>query len=183
MAVLVPVYYSAYGLWHFLWISDVALFATVITVWRESRLLNSMMVIGALPFELVWVIDFIAASLGLQLLGMTDYMFDQDKPGLLRALSLFHLALPPIWIWLLLRWGYDGRALVRQIGLFTAVILATYALSEPQDNINWVWTPVVEGWEWMAQPLWVAFYLVSVPLLIYWPAHSFCVRRFSAPDG
>lgn len=180
MAVLVPVYYNAYGLWHFLWISDVALFVTLIAVWRESRLLNSMMVIGALPFEFVWVADFIAAALGLELLGVTAYMFDHDSPAILRALSLFHLALPPIWIWLLLRWGYDGRALIRQIGLFTAVILATSALSEPQNNINWVFTPVVHGWEWMPQPLWVMIYLVSVPPLIYWPAHKLADKWFAA---
>lgn len=58
VAVLVPVYWSEYGFLHFLWISDIALFATVAVLWRGSRLLNSMVVLGALPFELFWNVGF-----------------------------------------------------------------------------------------------------------------------------
>jgi hypothetical protein len=51
-AVLIPVYWMEYGFLHFLWISDIALFATVVLLWRPSRLLNSMLALGAPPFEL-----------------------------------------------------------------------------------------------------------------------------------
>jgi hypothetical protein len=177
VAVLVPVYWKAYGFLHFLWISDVALFLTLVALWRESRLLNSMMVLGALPFEMVWVVDFVFQLLtDTELIGLAAYMFEEERSLLLRGLSLFHLPLPVIWLWLLVKWGYDPRALRLQTLLFVAIILATYLLTDPQDNINWVYTPEKHNLEWMPQPLWVALYLPLIPLLVFLPLHRLLVR-------
>ena len=48
---------------------------------------------------------------GIKLLGMTDYMFDAQRPIYLRALSLFHGWLPFLLLFLVKRLGYDRRAL------------------------------------------------------------------------
>lgn len=178
VAVLVPVYWREYGFLHFLWISDIALFATVVLLWRPSRLLNSMLVLGALPFELFWNLGFWGELItGYQFGGLAHYMFEEERALLLRALSLFHVPLPIIWMWLIWKWGYDPRALRLQIVALVVIILATYALTDPGRNINWVFSPGEQGWTWMPQPLWVALYLLLVPLVVYWPLHAILSRR------
>jgi hypothetical protein len=176
VAVLVPVYWAHYGFRHFLWLSDVGLFLTVAALWLRSRLLISMMGVGLLPLELYWNLEFLLTLIaGIELAGLAAYMFDDDVPLLLRGLSLFHVPMPLIWIWLLHRWRYDPRALRRQTVLLWAVVLATWAFTEPQQNINWVWT-AERHLERFPQPLWVFAYLLVLPLAVHWPMHALLQR-------
>ncbi len=169
-AVLVPVYWLRHGPTNFLWISDIAWFATVIILWRNSRLLNSMMLIGAMLFELYWNLAFLVQlSTGLRLGGVTDYMFDPALPLWLRSLSLFHVPLPFIWTWLFFKWGYDRRALWVQTAFLVPIVLLTYLITDPDKNINWVHSPHVMGWDWMSGAAWVVLYLILVPTVVYWP--------------
>ena len=46
LAVLVPVYWYNYGPTNFLYFCDIALFVTLIGIWRESALLVSMAAVG-----------------------------------------------------------------------------------------------------------------------------------------
>jgi hypothetical protein len=92
LCVLVPVYWVAYGPNHFLWASDIALFVILATLWLEIPLLNSMMVIGVMPFELAWIVDFLSGS---RLIGMAAYMFDDELALYLRALSCPSPTSPP----------------------------------------------------------------------------------------
>ena len=135
VAVLVPVYWHHYGPGNFLWFSDIALFAVLIALWTGNRLVYSMMAIGVLPLEVIWTLDFL--SLGT-LFGLAAYMFEADRPLYLRGLSLFHLLLPPLVIWMLVKQGYDRRALAAQTLLAWVVLPATYVTTGPADNINWV---------------------------------------------
>jgi hypothetical protein len=112
LCVLVPVYLRHNDPANFLWASDIALFFVFAALWSERPLPNSMIAIGVLPFEIAWTVDFLTGS---QLLGITSYMFEAEKPLYLRGLSLFHPMLPPIMIFLLIRLGYDPRALPAQI--------------------------------------------------------------------
>jgi hypothetical protein len=181
MAVLVPVYWWHYGVLHFLWLSDIALFATLLALWLRSRLLNSMMAIGVLPLEAYWNIDFFGRLLtGMDFAGVASYMFEEDRSLLLRGLSLFHVPMPVLWAWLLVKWGYDRRALVAQTLLLWAVIPATYLLTDPDDNINWVFAPQAMGWDSIAAPVWLVFYMTLVPLLVHWPLHRLFSRFFAA---
>lgn len=177
VVVLFPVYLDAYGPLHFLWLSDVALFLTVVALWRESRLLNSMMAVGVLPMELTWNLDFLALLLaGWSPTGLADYMVDPELSRLLRGLSLFHVPLPIIWIWLLRRWGYDRRALARQTLLFWGVIVASYLFTDPADNVNWVFSYELEPLRTVPPMAWLAIYLAGAPLLVFVPAHALLSR-------
>jgi hypothetical protein len=174
---LFPIYLEAYGPLHFLWLSDVALFLTVVALWRESRLLNSMMAVGVLPMEVAWNLDFFALLLlGLSPIGLADYMLDPELSLHLRILSLFHIPLPIVWIWLLRRWGYDRRAVVAQTLLFWAVILASYLFTDPADNINWVFSYRQEPLRWMPARGWLAIYLLGAPVLVFLPVHALLSR-------
>jgi len=177
VVVLFPVYLDAYGPLHFLWLSDVALFMTVVAVWRDSRLLTSMMAVGVLPMELIWNLDFLALLLvGWSPIGLADYMLDPELSLLLRGLSLFHIPLPILWVWLLRRWGYDRRALVGQTLLFWAVILASYLFTDPADNINWVFSYALEPLRWMPPRAWLLAYLLGGPVVVLLPMHLILSR-------
>jgi hypothetical protein len=179
-AVLIPVYWREYGPQNFLWLSDISLFMSVYMVWRPSPLMNSMLVVGVLPLEIVWNLDFFGRLLfGWEGTGLAAYMFDDNYPLYLRALSLFHVPLPPLWIWLAWRWGYDKRALPAMTRLFLAVIPLTYLLSGPADNINWVYHPEVHGWR-ISQGFWLMGVMAAIPLLVFWPMHGL-MKRIARP--
>lgn len=136
VCVIVPVYWKEYGVTNFLWFSDIALLLMVPALWLKNPLLSSMMAVGVLPFETIWMAAFFSAgTLG----HMADYMFDPNLSIFLRGLSLFHFPMPAVIIYMLIRFGYDKRALLAQTLLALIVIPLTYALTSPEDNINWVY--------------------------------------------
>jgi len=176
LCVQVPVYWREYGPTVFLWASDIALFVVFAALWLENRLLNSMMLIGVLPFELAWILDFLAGS---QLFGMASYMFDADLPLYLRSLSLYHVMLPVIMIFILCRLGYDRRALMTQTLLVWLVLPVTYLVSDPADNINLVFGLGKEPQTSLPPLLYLSLEMILLPVVIYLPAHLVMQRLVS----
>ncbi len=175
LCVLVPVYWQHYGPANFLWASDIALFIVLAALWSERPLLNSMMVIGVLPFEIAWIIAFLT---GPHLLGMASYMFEAERPLYLRGLSLFHMILPLIMIFLLRRLGYDRRALVAQTLLTWIVLPVTYLVTDPADNVNLVFGFGGEPQTVIHPLLYLALEMILLPVVICWPAHLVLQRLF-----
>lgn len=66
-------------------------------------------------------------------------MFDSSLPYWLRALSWFHFAMIGAVIYMLLRQGYDSRALVPQTVLAMAVLVLTHLWGIKEDNPNMIW--------------------------------------------
>jgi hypothetical protein len=166
--VIVAVNWRTYGLANFLWLSDIALACTALAVFAENRLLASMPAIGVLPLELAWTVDFLT---GARLLRITNYMFDQRLPLWIRGVSLFHLALPPTLIWFLYRFGYDARALWFQLALTAIVLTLTFALTRPQDNINWVFGPRDKPQHTLPPLAYFALALLVQAALVIFPMH------------
>jgi hypothetical protein len=172
VCLLVPVYWVKYGPGNFLWFSDIALLATGLALWLESRFLASMMAVGVLLPEVVWNLSYVGRLVGgVRVGGLADYMFDRRKPLYLRALSLFHVALPAILLWLLHRLGYDPRAWIAQTLLAWVVLPATYLLTEPAENVNWVFGPGNSPQHRVAPLAYLAFLMVFFPLAVYLPTH------------
>ena len=90
MAVLIPICWSHYGPTNFLYFCDVALLLMLAAVWLESPLLASIPAVGILLPQMFWCLDFAAHLAGSNLTGMTNYMFDAQRPLFLRGLSIFH---------------------------------------------------------------------------------------------
>lgn len=181
VAVIVPVYWVQYGPVNFLWFSDIALLVTVPALWLESRFLASMMAVGVMVPEIGWNADFFAGLLtGESPFGITAYMFDADIPLYLRALSGFHVILPPLLVYLLFRLGYDPRALWAQTLLAWVVIPASRLLSTPEHNVNWVYGPGDFVQDWLPGPVYVGLLMLLFPLLFHLPAHL-VFRRFFPP--
>lgn len=179
--MLVPVYWRAYGPGNFLWFSNVAVFGIVAALWLESALIASMMAVSVLLLEIGWAADFLA---GGRLIGLTSYMFDENLPLWLRAISCFHLAIPPTLLWLLHKLGYDRRALAAQTVLAWVVLPATFLLTDPAENINWVFGLGEEGRLLLPLELHFVLQLAVFPLAIYLPSHLLLTRLFPrGPTG
>jgi hypothetical protein len=170
--VLVPVYWRQYGPANFLWFSDIALFGTLAALWLESSLLASMMAVGVLLLELAWSIDIVARLLtGVNPIGLGDYMFDERISIAIRALSLFHVVLPPLLVWMVYRLGYDERALAAQSILSLLVLPLSRLISAPEENINWVYGFGNEPQTLFSAPVYIALLMIGFPLLVYLPTH------------
>jgi hypothetical protein len=173
--LIATVYARSYGPSNFLWLSDIALGLTTVAVVTETALPASVAAVGVLPLEMAWNADFVS---GGRLMGLAGYMFDRKLPLGLRALSLFHVALPPTLLWLLRKFGYDRRAFAIQCGITWTVLPLTYALTEPGKNINWAFGPGTRPQKHLPPVLYLALAMLAFPLLVHLPMHSAMKRLF-----
>lgn len=181
VAIVVPVYLVKYGPSNFLWFSDIGLFGLFAALWLEHRLLGSMMAVAVLLPETLWLGSFVSGAIakGRGVSTLANYMFDTRIPLYLRLLSCaFHLALPPAALWLVYRYGYDGRALAAQTLLAWVVLPATLWLTPPEKNVNWVRGFGHPPRSALPLPLHFALVMIVYPLAIYWPTHWLLERFF-----
>lgn len=182
VAVLIPTYWRQYGPGNFLWFSDVALLTSVPALWRESSLLASTQAVGVLVPETLWLADFSAGVFtGKTPIGLATYMFDRRLSRFVRALSLFHLWLTPALLLVVARTGYDRRAPKYQAVASSLILLASWRLTSPDDNVNWVYARRAEIRTPRARAAFVALLMVVIPLVFHAPAHSLLKRLFPAP--
>jgi hypothetical protein len=171
VAVWAPLYWKQYGVQNFLYFCDLGNFFILGALWLESRLIFSWQATGLLLFQGLFTIDLVGALLtGRHLVGGTEFMFDSKVPLLVRLLSLFHVVMPPLLLWAIWRLGYDPRGWKRQMGMTWAVVPLNY-FWRPQYDVNWA--RGLFGQEQHAVPglVYLAAYLVVVPLAVYWPTH------------
>jgi hypothetical protein len=182
---VVPIYWRRYGPANFLWFSDIALLVTVPALWLESPLLASMMALAVALPELAWNVDFfVRLTTGASLMGLSGYMFDRSIPLFIRALSLFHVGLPLLLIWMVHRFGYDRRALIAQTFVAIIVLSLSYLFSDPRRNVNWVYGFGERPQAKVPAPWFLAFLILMFPLAIYLPTHLVLDKVFgSASSG
>lgn len=175
LGLVIPIYWLKLGPENFLWGCDIALLAITVALWLESRLLASMMAVGVLLMELIWNADYLARLFsGSHFfgLGLTSYMFDAQIAWTVRLISfLLHIYLPVILIWMLYRLGYHRNALIGQSALAWVLLPLTYWLTEPADNINFVFGINSEPQTWMPGPVYLLLMMILIPLIIYLPSH------------
>jgi hypothetical protein len=138
---VMAIWWKNYGWKNFLWFSDIAFIGAVPAMWFGSAPLASMLAVAVLLPEVLWNVDLVARLLlRRRITGLTDYMFEPERPKLLRGLSLFHVPLPLVLLWMLDAYGYESR-----LGLAGAVVLGAVVLplsrlvSAPDKNINWTY--------------------------------------------
>jgi len=181
VCALLPIYWRQYGPANFLWFSDIALFALVPALWLENALLVSTMAVSVVFFEALWNADFFSRLLtGKSLIGLSAYMFDPKIPLLIRGLSCFHIVLPLLLLWTVHRLGYDQRAFVWQTVVALVVLPISYLVSNPQENVNWVYGFGQKPQTILPAPLFVILLMLLFPLAIYLPTHLLFARIFRA---
>lgn len=175
--VLLPTYYLSYGPYNFLWFSDIGLFLILFSLWYRSALLISMSAIITMFIEAFWIFDYFYTLLvGVNLLGIAGYMFDENLNIYLRGLSLFHIFLPIMQIKYMRAWGYDSNALLYGITLYWLTLITCYAITPMQSNINWVHMADVKNWQDVTPILWMSMLMFLYPLIVMAPK-SYCFNK------
>jgi hypothetical protein len=178
--ITVVVYVVKYPLGNFLWFSDIALVLTVPALWFESSLIAGTLTVGVLLPEAFWNLGYFWRLLtGKRLAGLTDYMFDAQKPLYLRALSLFHVFLPLLLLWLVFRLGYARDAFIAMTALSWVVLPLTYGFVDPALNVNGVHGDAGEGRRWMPPRVRLGLLMLGYPALIYLPTHMLLQALFN----
>lgn len=172
VVVTAAVYSVKYKPGNFLWFSDISLLVTVPALWLESSLLASMMAIAIMLPEAFWnVTFFVRLVTGRRLAGLTDYMFDKQNPLYLRALSLFHVFLPALLLWMIARLGYTPKACIAQTVLSSMVLPLTYRYTDPEENVNWVFGPGSGRQKRLPALLYLGMLMMGFPVFVYLPTH------------
>ena len=173
LCIFVSYSWKNYGLQNFLWFSCVGVICTVLALCLENRLLASMMLLSTfIADEIGWGGDFLfRLFFGWHPFGATAYMFDQSLwlPG--RAISLYHFVIPILLAWMVYKLRYDTRALVMQSLLSTSVLLLSYTLTNPVNNINWVFGVGTQPQHYVPAWLYLIAEMIFIPLVFYLPVH------------
>jgi len=173
--VIVPVYWRDLGVTNFLWFSDIALIVLVPALWLESRVLASTMAVAVFLLESLWILDFAS---GGNLVQIAAYMFDPQEPTHIRILSgVFHFALPLVMFFMLWLLGYARKALPLQITIAAVVLLLTYLITDPEDNINWVFGPA-EPQSLLPPLVYLVLLFILLTVCVYIPSHLIFRRLF-----
>jgi hypothetical protein len=158
---------------NFLFFCDLGNVLIGIGLWLESPLIFSWAASGLLLFQTLYTVDLAGALLtGRHVIGGTEYMFDPGLPLAIRLVSLFHVVTPPLLLWAIWRLGYDPRGWKLQTLMAWVVVTINY-FWRPEMDVNWARglffheQHVVPGWAYLT------IYLVTVPLLVYFPTHLF----------
>lgn len=178
---ILVIYWFRYGPGNYLWFSDIALIVAIPALWLESGLLAGTMAVGVLLPETLWNLSFFIRLLtGIRITGLTDYMFERERPLPLRALSLFHVPLPIILVWMVWLLGYDPRSLPLMIVLAWIVLPVTYLFADPHRNVNWVHGPGGEGSrQTRFHPLvYLGLLMLGFPVIVYLPTHFLLLALF-----
>ncbi len=186
--VIVPVYAVEHGWLNFLWFSTLALLGGLVAAWLENRRIASMMLVAVLLPELGWVLDFMASLVvwGSAPLGIVQYLFDPGERLFVRLLSLYHVPLPFVLLWLVWRLGYDPRAWRFTVLLGWGVLLLTFSFATPDKNVNWILGPWGEVQQWMPAWVWlggVMAFLTLVWVLTHLLARYLFLRRQGRRDA
>ncbi len=171
MAIWVPSYWVVWGAANFLHLCDVAVVLTCVGLWRGDALLLSMQAVLSIPADFAWCLDAAWRLFsGRHLVGGTEYMWDARFPLWVRLLSLFHVVLPPLLIWALLRVGYDARGVWLQTAL-AGVLLVVSRFADPALNLNYAFQDPLWHRAWGPAPVHLLVILGGLFVLIHWPTH------------
>jgi hypothetical protein len=177
--IVAAIWLRYYGWRNLLWFSDIALIGAVPALWLRDARIASVLAVAVLLPEMLWNVDLAGRLLlGRRISGLTDYMFEKDRPLILRRLSLFHVPLPLVLLWLLAAYGYAERlALPGAIMLAALVLPLSRAVSSPEKNINWAWGlgPVQSR---LAAPAYIALLFLGFVVLVFVPTHAILRNTF-----
>lgn len=180
MLVLVPFYWQAYGPSNFLYFCDIALFLTLVGMWKENATLISAAAVGILLPQLLWVVDFGAMFFNIKIIGLTEYMFRDSISLFARGLSLFHGWLPFLLIYLVYKLGYCSKAFWGwTVIAWVAMLVSYFFMPAPGDilahanqpvNINYVFGfSETTKQAWLSDSAYLVILMSALPLLVYWP--------------
>ena len=179
MAVWFPAYGHAWGLANFLHLCDLAVILSCIGLWTTNSLLLSSQAVSSLLVDFVWALDAAwKIVVSRHLIGGTEYLFDARVALWIRLLSLFHVFLPVLLLWVLWRTGYDPRAWRLQSVIALLAFVAS-RFTDPATNINFAFRDPFWHRAWGPGPVHVAASVLFMALVVYLPTHLFLSRLYT----
>jgi hypothetical protein len=181
LAVFVPAWASTYGAWHFLMLCNLGVLLTCAALWFDKPVLLSAQAVAAPGIAVLWIVDAgWRLATGAHLHGGTAYMWDHTIPGVVRLLSLYHLAWPAVLLGCLHRTGHDRSGLPLQVAIAAVVFAVGVWLAPAAENLNYV--VAAPGSAPHPQPAWRALSnLVILAGLIYVPTEVLLRKLFPPP--
>ncbi|MGD9387270.1 MAG: membrane-associated protein [Gammaproteobacteria bacterium] len=178
VVAFIIIYWPRHGPANFLWFSDVALIGAVPAMWLESALLSGVLACMVLLPEILWNVDYgLRLLLRRRITGLTEYMFDPFIPRWLRAVSLFHVPLPLVLVWLVAAYGYPPESLWWSVVAGAAILGLSRAFSSAEKNINWVFGPALVQHRLSPSAYLMLLYLCFLGL-VFVPSHLLLLRLF-----
>lgn len=167
-----PTYVVLLGPQNFFWLCNLANFLILVGLWIESRRLLSMQLLSVLLVGVLWAVDVGTALLtGVHPIGGTEYMFNPEHPASTKVLSLYHLILPLVASFAIIRLGYDRGAILWQTGLTWLLVPLSYVFTDPERNINWVHGPFGQPQDSLDPLVYLAGLTLLWPVAVYLPVH------------
>lgn len=182
----VPVYVRDLGPQNFLWLCDFANLMILLGLWLESPLLLSSQLISVFAIGVLWTIDFCSAYFfGMHPLGATQYMFNPEIALQVRLFSLFHGGVWVLVAFAVYRVGYDARGWRLQTIICWLLLPASFFLTEPVRQINWVWGLFGAQQQWVPGWVWLVICMLAYPLVVYLPTHGLVLlaKKMSPKDN
>lgn len=183
VGIWIPFYWAYYGPQNFVWFCDIANLVLTVALWRESPLLFSWQAISVFLVQIAMTVDILGRLLlGFHPIGGTEYMWDPNYPLHIRLLSLFHVVMPAVLLWALVKLRYDRRAFLLQV-ISAWIILPVSYLFGPERDINWSWGPFDHLQEVIPSGAYLAVCMIAYPLLLYLPSHLALSKLFAKGRG
>jgi hypothetical protein len=171
LVIWIPAYWRTWGLVNFLHFCDIAVILTCAGLISQNRLLICSQALASLLVDLMWVADITCKILlGHYLLGGTEYMFDQHIALWVRLLSLFHVFMPLLLLWLIHRNGYDRRAWLLQSAIALPAFVAS-RFTDPALNMNYAFTDPFFHRQWGPAPTHILVVFTFMLVVVYLPTH------------
>jgi hypothetical protein len=179
LLVWIPAYGKYYGVANFLHLCDLAIFLTVIGLWTRSILLLSSQALSTFIPSALWCMDALSRLITHHhLFGGTEYLFNTRVPLAVRVLSLFHVALPILLLWVLAHTGYDRRAFSLQ-SFIAAIAMIASRFTQPAANINFAFRAPLFHRTLGHAYLHLLLVYLGVVLICYVPAELLFRKLFS----
>ncbi len=173
LALYLPVYWQAYGTWHFLMLCNLGVLLSCVAIISGNRLLLSSQAVATPVIALAWLADVgTKFATGHLLHGGTAYMWNADIPVMARVLSLYHLGLPLLLAYCLRSCGYDRRGFALQCAIATVVLAVSLWVAPPAEDLNYLFG---QGLSRVATtpPARAACEFAGLVFAFYLPAHVF----------
>lgn len=169
-----------------LWLCDIATLGTALGLLLRNRLLLTAQFVGMLLYHLCWHFDFFSYVITDTLpFSATSYMFNDALTPYEKSLSFFqHTFIIPITVWALLRLGASTHGWLFQTCQTGAAFLLTFVLTDPTENINWIFGAGLADLS-PARINPVLYYLLMAlvpPVLIYKPTNLLATWLVSRAD-
>jgi len=173
LAIYLPSYAFAYGLRNFLFLCNLGVVLTAVSIWRGDRLLLSSQAVAAPAIGLAWGLDAgWRVVTGAHLFGGTEYMWDPQYPLFTRLLSLYHLVWPLLVVALVVRAGYHRGGWALQSAIAAVTIVCCRLFTPPAENINFAFVDPVFGRAFQPAALHVAIVVLALAGVGYGLTHA-----------